>query len=780
MPGLAAPGIAPNHFQQHMHQKGMNSPSPGVNFPGQPGTPNVQSQNPNAGLGAGLSPNPGQVGQPMPNLAPNLSSNLPNAVQATPPVMNPGKNLPHQIASASSLKPIDPNEPVKPTAPIEPECSENQITSMRQALADMINKGLMDDPRYDTLAQQCKRSEHLIKQWSTYKKNMATYEVLKKNYDAKKLKEADKSSQDSQSSQDSNLNSSQITNDPSMSTISINDISTESFVNEKESIEMNQAQLDQLRAQILVFKSLTKMEPVNEDEFKLATSGKNVKKLDLSKVDTKLTMPDSSFQVKTHAIPPEQLDANSMKTSTGLKEFGSGLVEKEQQSADIDQTPDLITRESTKKTTETVSAQTTANPTDKLAQVEPTAATIEDQPAPVPTVPVAAAEQPLIPVVPPPPQPKKKEFDAEYLKQTMVEYSCRTKLTPLSKPAGPDLLTIFKERDHRVQARIENRIMLLSNLPVLENHQLYLKAQTELRALRLIGLQRKIRQEVIQAHQQQTSLDTIVNMKHYRRTKKISLREARVTEKLEKQREMVLEQRKKQRFFDYIEAVMDHAQKFTNYHKNVQSKIQKNSVAIITYHKNYERDRKREEERLERERLKLLQQDDEDGYRKLIDAKKNKRLAYLLDQTDDYLMQMMSLVRDHQSQLQGKKAKFHYSTAINIDPNAQVPVKHVKTNSYKITEEDGAPARRNLVAWLQMHPGWQELTPIEITNYKKKQDERLAEIEKKKQAEKYAGKTDEEIAALKIQEGMEKEDKDNYETKGDENKDYYSVGGLGF
>lgn len=55
----------------------------------------------------------------------------------------------------------------------------------------------------------------------------------------------------------------------------------------------------------------------------------------------------------------------------------------------------------------------------------------------------------------------------------------------------------------------------------------------------------------------------------------------------------------------------------------------------------------------------LSQAEDEEGYRKLIDQKKDKRLAYLLQQTDEYVANLTELVRAHKAvqALKEKKKK---------------------------------------------------------------------------------------------------------------------------
>ena len=49
-----------------------------------------------------------------------------------------------------------------------------------------------------------------------------------------------------------------------------------------------------------------------------------------------------------------------------------------------------------------------------------------------------------------------------------------------------------------------------------------------------------------------------------------------------------------------------------------------------------------------------LQAEDEEGYRKMIDHEKDKRLAYLLSQTDEYIA---NLVKQHKEELRKLKQK---------------------------------------------------------------------------------------------------------------------------
>lgn len=57
----------------------------------------------------------------------------------------------------------------------------------------------------------------------------------------------------------------------------------------------------------------------------------------------------------------------------------------------------------------------------------------------------------------------------------------------------------------------------------------------------------KLRQEVVVCMRRDTSLETALNAKAYKRSKRQSLREARITEKLEKQQKIEQERKRRQK-----------------------------------------------------------------------------------------------------------------------------------------------------------------------------------------------------------------------------------------
>uniref|UniRef100_A0A671R2B5 Probable global transcription activator SNF2L2 n=1 Tax=Sinocyclocheilus anshuiensis TaxID=1608454 RepID=A0A671R2B5_9TELE len=303
----------------------------------------------------------------------------------------------------------------------------------------------------------------------------------------------------------------------------------------------------------------------------------------------------------------------------------------------------------------------------------------------------------------------------------------QNRITPIQKPQGLDPVELLQEREYRLQARIAHRIQELENLPGSLPPDLRTKATVELKALRLLNFQRQLRLDVVACMCRDTTLETALNSKAYKRSKKQTLREARMTEKLEKQQKIEQERKRRQKHQEYLNSILQHAKDFKEYHRSISGKIQKLSKAIATWHTNTEREQNKEKERIEKERMRRLMAEDEEGYRKLIDQKKDKRLAYLLQQTDEYVANLTELVYEHKAaqaakekKRKRKKKKKEAGDAEGmgaiwpdgelIDENSQMselPVKVIQTETGKVLQGTDAPKSSQLEAWLEMNPGYE-------------------------------------------------------------------------
>ncbi|KAG7268595.1 hypothetical protein CRUP_011742 [Coryphaenoides rupestris] len=102
--------------------------------------------------------------------------------------------------------------------------------------------------------------------------------------------------------------------------------------------------------------------------------------------------------------------------------------------------------------------------------------------------------------------------------------------------------------------------------------------------------------------------------------------------------------------------ILQHAKDFKEYHRSMSGKMQKLTKAIATVaHQHGARAEEGDGE--DREGANEEAHEDEEGYRKLIDQKKDKRLAYLLQQTDEYVANLTNLVYEHKAAQAAKDKK---------------------------------------------------------------------------------------------------------------------------
>ncbi|XP_047033977.1 ATP-dependent helicase brm isoform X1 [Helicoverpa zea] len=365
----------------------------------------------------------------------------------------------------------------------------------------------------------------------------------------------------------------------------------------------------------------------------------------------------------------------------------------------------------------------------------------------------------------------------------------QNRITSMPKPVGIDPLQILNERENRIAARIAHRIEMLSNLPANIPDDLRLQAQIELRALRVLNFQKQLRSEILGQVRRDTTLETAVNIKAYKRTKRQGLREARATEKLEKQQKLEAERKRRQKHQEFLQTVLQHAKDFKEYHRNNIAKLSRMNKAIMNHHANAEREQKKEQERIEKERMRRLMAEDEEGYRKLIDQKKDKRLAFLLSQTDEYIASLTEMVKQHKQEQRKKqqeeerrkrlieiqksrKKKLLEGGEIDaMDDSSQTSDSRVNVMDPKtgeILKGEEAPLLSQLKDWMETHPGWEVLSDSEDSGDDSQDDDERKKGHRDERSDKE--KTDEEKAREMIKKA--KVEDDEYKT---EEQTYYSI-----
>lgn len=260
-------------------------------------------------------------------------------------------------------------------------------------------------------------------------------------------------------------------------------------------------------------------------------------------------------------------------------------------------------------------------------------------------------------------------------------------LVPSIMPAGLDLQQVVAERNRFVDARIEQRIRELEDLPALmgegglepivnDNENVLkeekenattdlkalihpppsmhgkLRAVIELKSLRLLDKQRQMRAMVAERLVHGTMLP--LNRSEFRRTKKPSIRDARMTEQAERKQRAERERRAKAKHVEQLKTICDHGREVLAVNRTAQDRIMKLSKAVMSFHAHTEKEEQKRIERLAKERLKALKADDEEAYMKLIDTAKDTRITHLLRQTDSFLDSLAQAVMEQQKESGGE------------------------------------------------------------------------------------------------------------------------------
>ena len=437
-------------------------------------------------------------------------------------------------------------------------------------------------------------------------------------------------------------------------------------------------QLDQLRNQIMAYRQLARNQPLSNNLVSLVRGQR----------------PDTPNSQQDQQKPPQQL---------------------QQQQQQQQQPPNPAQSPSGLPPTNAQPGQLQQQPQAPVAQGK---SPMVPGPAGSNLAPVDPSKQQAMQPARPNSQPQSPRGGAPAAQQQMN----KNRITTVAKPQGLDPIVILNERENRMAARIALRMEQLKNLPTNMPEDLRVQAQIELRALRVLNFQRQLRSEIVQCIRRDTTLETAVNVKAYKRTKRQGLREARATEKLEKQQKLEAERKRRQKHQEFLALVLQHGKDFREYHRNNLAKLGRINKAIVNYHANAEREQKKEQERIEKERMRRLIAEDEEGYRKLIDQKKDKRLALLLSQTDEYIASVTEMVKAHKAEQQKKKADdevrkkqrkreiLKSGDFLMLDENCEAidcRVTVTEPATGKVLSGDEAPLMRNLYKWLQLHPGWE-------------------------------------------------------------------------
>ncbi|RKO92339.1 SNF2 family N-terminal domain-containing protein [Blyttiomyces helicus] len=263
-------------------------------------------------------------------------------------------------------------------------------------------------------------------------------------------------------------------------------------------------------------------------------------------------------------------------------------------------------------------------------------------------VPGQDAHAPLAPSQPPAPTLPAPSPFALLPQKIMASDLCHRLIIPGANPIGIDPITLHQERERTVRARIQYRIQELESLPsnLSNDAGQKIKALIELKSLRLLDKQRRLRSEIVGSLSRATTLSTAVDRNAFRRVKKQSLREVRSTERQERTQRVEREKRDRAKHGEYLNSILHHGAQLLSFHRQQQTKATTRlATAVQRFHANAEKEEVKRLQRVSQERLNALRSNDEEAYLKLIDKTKDTRITTLLSQTDAYLKSLTSALQ---------------------------------------------------------------------------------------------------------------------------------------
>ncbi|KAK5134811.1 hypothetical protein LTR08_006043 [Meristemomyces frigidus] len=242
-------------------------------------------------------------------------------------------------------------------------------------------------------------------------------------------------------------------------------------------------------------------------------------------------------------------------------------------------------------------------------------------------------------------------------------------MIPSIMPLGIDPERVREERENivynRIQARKSELAKLSANIGAWDtsksdvpqdNANTKLRALIEYKMLSLLPKQREMRQKVGKEMMLSDNLSMTANRAQFRRVKKQSLREARVTEKLEKQQRDAAENKEKRKHNDFVHSIVRHAEDMRNAAAQHKVRSQKLGRLMQVTHANIEKEEQKRIERTAKQRLQALKANDEETYLKLLGQAKDSRISHLLKQTDGFLNQLATSVKEQQRNHQQRYA----------------------------------------------------------------------------------------------------------------------------
>jgi hypothetical protein len=202
-----------------------------------------------------------------------------------------------------------------------------------------------------------------------------------------------------------------------------------------------------------------------------------------------------------------------------------------------------------------------------------------------------------------------------------------------------DAIVVAHDREKRIHNKIHHRMEQLKALPPNIVPGLKKQSLIELKQLRYLDFQKKVRSEVAGEVKRVHELESAADMDAYRKHSLNLAEEEEIDiEHGDGEQSKYAAQRK------FLIALHYHTKEFKEFHIQRDKNVKKVVKAIQLYHKDKEKREALLAEKKRRERLRLLRNNDVEGYEAAVAEAKDERLNLLMKQTGDFLAQMGILV----------------------------------------------------------------------------------------------------------------------------------------
>ncbi|XP_051203890.1 uncharacterized protein [Lolium perenne] len=203
------------------------------------------------------------------------------------------------------------------------------------------------------------------------------------------------------------------------------------------------------------------------------------------------------------------------------------------------------------------------------------------------------------------------------------------------------------------------------------------KSVIELKKLQLLALQRRVRSEFLLDFFKPNTAElervkTVKKHRHGRRVKQLE----KIEQKMKEERQKRIRERQKEFFAD----IESHREKLEDSFKAKRERLKGFNRYVKEFHKRKERIHREKLDRIQREKINLLKNNDVEGYLRMVKDAKSDRVKQLLRETEKYLQKLGAKLRgdssmDGRSYVSGKSV-----TANDVEDENYQPQNYLESN----------------------------------------------------------------------------------------------------